>query len=94
MTGVPLEIDQDVDLVRVNAPCGFAVRQGADVGKAIEPAHQPHAHRAVVIGTVGIGEDLEAAAIMALEQLGHQLSGGVLMKVPREIAEPKAVAPG
>src|SRR4029077_6401658 len=50
---------------------------------------------AVVIGTIGVGVDLEPAAVVQLEQLGGQVSRRVLVKIPGQIsdADPGALSP-
>src|ERR1700737_3216421 len=89
--GIALEINEDIDLVRMDEPCRLGVRQGANVNKAVERGTKPRPHRTVVIGTVGISEHFEAVAIVALEQFGHQLRRRMLMKISGQIAKTNAL---
>ena len=79
--GVALEIDQDVDLVRMNAFCRVAMGHRINFDEPVERTIKPRAHWALVVRAIGIGQDLEAIAIVAFEQLGHQLRGRMLMKI-------------
>src|SRR5258708_16158899 len=91
--GVALEINQDVDFVGMDQVCGLAVRQSLNVDETVECGSKPCAHRAVIIGAIGIGENLEAATIVMLEQFGHQVRRGMLMKISGQIPETDPLLP-
>src|SRR5216684_8319953 len=92
--GIALQINQDIDLVGMDKLRGLMVRARANVDKTIECGSQPRPHRAMIVGAVGIGENLEAVTIVAFEQFGHQLRGGVLMKISGQIAKTNALSLG
>ena len=85
--GVALEVDEDVDAVGADALGGGLVGEGADGDEVIQSRQQAAAHRAVVVGTAGIGEEFEPRAVVAFEQLGDKIGGGVLVVVCGEVAE-------
>ena len=70
-----------------------AVRQRVDVGEAVEGRDQPRAHVAAGIGAVGVAVDLETVAVVAFDQLGDQISGRVVVKIRRQIADAQAAGP-
>src|SRR5450755_3955075 len=92
--GIALQINQDIDPFCTDKLRGLMVRARANVDKAIERGSQPRPHRAMIVGAVGIGENLEAVTIVAFEQFGHQLRGGVLIKISGQIAKTNALSPG
>ena len=61
------KIDQDVDSVAMHLRGRLRGRQIPDVDEPIEGADEPRAHRAAVIRTAGVGDDVEMSAIVALE---------------------------
>ncbi len=69
------------------------MRQRTNIDETVERPIEPRAHLAFIVGTVGISEHLEAVTIMALEQFCHQVRGGMLMKISRQIAKANASAP-
>ena len=91
--GMAFQIDQDVDVVGPDARRGVAVRQRIDVGEAVESRNQPRAHAAARIGAIGVAVDLEAVAVVALDQFGDQISGRVVVKIRRQIADAQAAGP-
>ena len=80
-TRVALEIDEDVDTVPSNTPGGRVERFVADVDEAIERGHEPAPTLAAVVGTERVGDDLEAAAVVTLEQPGGEMRGGMVVEV-------------
>ena len=90
--GVALQVDEDVDPVIVDAPCRVRVRELAHVDEAIEGCQQPLAHVAAVVGAEAVAEDLEARAVVPLQQLGDQASRGMALEVGRQVAQPDAAA--
>ena len=92
--GIALEIDQDIDPVRVNGSRRIVMRQRANVDKTIERGSKPRAHRAIVVRPVGISQHFESLAIVLLEQFRHQLRCRVLMKIPGQVAETNAFPSG
>src|SRR6185437_3383192 len=90
--GISLQIDQDIDMILMDRLGGVAMREPADIHEAVKGASQPRTHRTAIVDAIAIGHNLETIAIVGLEQARHQLCGGVLMEVAREIAEPNATA--
>ena len=61
----------------------------ADVDEAVERIEQPLAHRAAVVRPHGVGDDLEALAVVLLEQARGEERGRVLVEVGRQVADAK-----
>ena len=59
------------------APRGDVVGVPRDVDKMLAGIAQTRAHRAVIVGPVRIGEDLEAFAVVQFEHFGKQIGGRV-----------------
>src|SRR5262249_36783241 len=83
--GVALEIDRDVDLALVQQFRDLAVALRAHIVERFEALDQPPPDVAAVIAAERDADHLEARAIMALEQLGNQASGRMLMEISAEI---------
>src|SRR5262249_20105765 len=95
VAGVALEVYGDVDLELAQQARDLAVVLAAHVVELIERRDQPLPRCALVVDTERYGDDLELAAVVALEQLGHQERGGVRLEVGREIGDADlVVAPG
>ena len=75
------QIDCDVDAKLVDERGGRVVAVRPHVVKPVERRDDARPRRAAVVRAVGNSEHLEAGAIMALEQLGDQVGGRVLVKI-------------
>jgi hypothetical protein len=56
-----------------------------DIGKAVERSDKPRAHVAPVVGPERHADHLEALAVVALDELGDQISRRVTAEIGREI---------
>ena len=85
--GITRQIDQDIDAVGMDQLGRPPVRHLADIDKAIKGADQARAHRAGVVRTAGIADDVEALPVVALDQSGDQKRDRMLAEIGGEIAE-------
>ena len=90
---VALEVDEHVDAVVVDLPGGIPVREMADVDEPVERGDEPLARVAAVVGAEAIADDLEALAIVPLDQLGDEGRRGVAAVVRGEVADAHAAVP-
>ena len=86
--GVAFEVDRDIHFHVVQQRGDLAVRSLRHVDETVEAALEACAHVALVIGTERHADDLEAAAIVQLEQPRHQIGGGVAAEIRGQIGEP------
>ena len=61
--------------------------------KRSSPAFSAAAHGALVVWSKGQADDLEARAVVALEQLGHEMGRRMAVEVGRQIGKPNALVP-
>ena len=90
--GVALEVDEDVDAILVDAAGCTRMRNGPHVDEVVEGRLQAPADVAAIVVAEAVAEDLEAAAVVSLQQLRDQAAGGVAVEVGREVAEPDRLA--
>ena len=69
---VAVEVDEDVDPAGANRRCRGSIREARNIDHFIEGRHDAAADLAAVIHAVVEGKELEAAAIVQLEELRHQ----------------------
>ena len=78
---IAAEIDRDADFGLEHAPRDLRIGKLPDVDEMIDAAAKTLPHRAAVIRTAGKREELEAGAVVALEKLGNQPGGRMVMEV-------------
>ena len=84
---IALEVDQNVDPVRMDGARGLDIGEGPDVAEGVEGLFEPLAHGPAIVRAIGIGAHVEAGAVMRLQRLDEQQGGGVVLKIAGEIAE-------
>ena len=88
---VALEIDQDVERIVADVPRGLIVGKRANVAPMREGLPQSLPHRAAVIAIRGVSERLDASLVVEFEQARHEMRGGMVVKVGRQIAHAQAI---
>ena len=63
------------------------VRGAVQVLEAVAGALEPLAHVAAVVGAGGDQRHLDAAAVVRFQHLHHQLRGGVLLEIGRQVGD-------
>ena len=91
MCGQAVQVDEDVDLVIANDARRLLVGKVADDAVVIEPGDHALPNLAAIFQSGTIAIDLEAAAIMALEQFGHEKAHRVAAEIRRQVANPDPV---
>ena len=84
---MPLEVDDDVELVAAHAFGDGEVAQIIDVNEMLAGGTNPLLQGGPIGDAVGIQEGLEARAVAPFEKFDDQLRGGVLAKIRREVAD-------
>jgi len=82
-----VHVDQHVDVAGANRRGCRLVVPPADVDHLIEGAAKPGAVRRAVLGTEVERIDPEAAAVVRLDQFGHQQADRVRAQVARQVAD-------
>ena len=88
---VPLEIDEDVDAVVADRLRESQRRPPGGIDETVEAAHEPFAHRAAIVGSRRIRDDLEPRPVVRLEQTGREVGGRVRVQVGGQVADAQAV---
>src|SRR5262249_8615081 len=83
--GISAEIDGDIHAELLDRVMDLPVGYARGVDEPIERAHEPGAHLAAVVVSEGDGRDLEARAIVPLEQLDGEMRHGMVVEVGAEI---------
>ncbi len=85
-----LEVHQDVDAEAADRLGGFGIGQVQDIDIIVRRVEHPFMHRVFPPrhGRVAEGENLEAVAIMRLQNAGEQRHGRVIVEVAGDIADP------
>src|SRR5215813_13294002 len=86
--GMALEVDRDVDLELMQELRRIVIAAHTHVMEGVERFHQPPADVAVIVPVKGHAYNLEARAIVQLEQFGNEISGGMAVEIRREIGHP------
>lgn len=86
-----VQVHGDVGLARFQQCRDFRVAFAAHIFEMVEGPPDACAHRAPVVRPEGNAGDLEAAAVMALEQFGQELCRGMLVEVGGKIGQPDPV---
>ena len=89
--GVALQVDGDVDLQLPRQAGGFQVGQPAHLEEAVTGAGDAARHVIVCLGPVGKSHQLKPRPVVQLQHLRHQVAGGVVEKISREITHPNAI---
>jgi hypothetical protein len=87
--GEALEVDGDRHLVGGQPPGDVEIARCADVEEPVERPNEARARGAAVVLAPGHAHDLEAAAVVQLEELGHQERRGVALEVGRQVGDAK-----
>ena len=91
---MPLEVDQDVDRVRLDDRGRLAVADRSQVAPVRKRRGHATSHRAVFVRAVAVPEGLEAIAIVMLEKPGCETRSGMLVEVRRKVADTQPRSPG
>ena len=89
--GVALQVDRDVDVELVQKLRDVEVALRSDVVELIERPHQAGPHIALIVATEGDADNLEARAIVQLEQLSHQEGGRMPVEIRGQIGDSNLV---
>ena len=82
-----VEIDEDVDLVCADRPGSVLFRSIADRDGLVEGGQDPTTDVAVIVFGRTIAEDLEAVAVVRLEQLCHEIGHRMPAIVRRHVTD-------
>ncbi len=88
------EVDGDVDLELACELRDVDVGALANVDEAVECGLEPRAHRALRIGGERECRDLEARAVVALEELRREVRQRMIVEIAGEVADADAVVTG
>src|SRR5262249_14990098 len=80
--GPAMEIDQQIEVVGTDELRRVPIRHLGDVHNAIEAGEKATADRARIILVKSIGDDLEALAVMLLNQARYRRSDWVNVEIP------------
>ena len=87
--GVALQIDKNIEVVRINAGRSNVIGVMRDIDEMLAGGAQACAHWTIVVRAVGIGEDLEPAAVVQLQHFGEQVGRRVFVKIGGEVTNPQ-----
>ena len=91
--GVALQIDEYVEVEVGDALHGMGLGLPGEVDEMLAGAFETPAQLAAVVDPVGKQEELEARAIVRFEHLDHQVGGGVVLEVRRQVADAQTFTP-
>ena len=90
LAGVPLEVDEDVDLVGMDAlRCGPVGHRG-EVDEVLDLGADAGPVLGTILDAVRVGEHLEARLVVPLEHAQHQMGGRVVVEVGGDVSHPDA----
>ena len=82
-----MAIDENIDPVVADHARDLGIGDVAHVAPAVERHANACGRSATVIPPVAVARDLEPAAIVGLEQPGHQAPGRMIAEIAGEIAD-------
>ncbi len=86
---MPVEIDQDVDLVVADAPSHRGVVHAGHIHPVIDRSPDPRLRRVLPLDPAVIGRHREAPAVVQFQRFDDRKADGMFAEVRRDIADPQ-----
>ena len=86
---ITLQINQDVEIVIVDAARRDIVGIPGNVHEVFTGLHEARAHGAFIVGAVRVREYLEFAAVVQFQHFGQEVGGRVLIKIGGKVTDPQ-----